>query len=159
VPVFLPQRLVRMNMPISPEDLTVHFTSTLMALIRTALEIKLASGEREGMTAAWLEPQLACCSAVLKPQQCQAKWKSHSHSPHSKTRELQGQAAEGSPKPCSAFGQPYPGAVVREMCRALPIPAGSPCVRCNRHKSFCTPLGDYPSTKGGKKTSVAVFLC
>ncbi|XP_010283027.1 PREDICTED: voltage-dependent N-type calcium channel subunit alpha-1B, partial [Phaethon lepturus] len=37
-------RLVRMNMPISPEDLTVHFTSTLMALIRTALEIKLASG-------------------------------------------------------------------------------------------------------------------
>ncbi|PKU30448.1 voltage-dependent n-type calcium channel subunit alpha-1b- hypothetical protein [Limosa lapponica baueri] len=33
-----------MNMPISPEDLTVHFTSTLMALIRTALEIKLASG-------------------------------------------------------------------------------------------------------------------
>ncbi|XP_041908714.1 voltage-dependent N-type calcium channel subunit alpha-1B [Corvus kubaryi] len=41
------KRLVRMNMPISPEDLTVHFTSTLMALIRTALEIKLASGERE----------------------------------------------------------------------------------------------------------------
>lgn len=33
-------------MPISPEDLTVHFTSTLMALIRTALEIKLATGER-----------------------------------------------------------------------------------------------------------------
>ncbi len=39
-----PQRLVRMNMPIA-EDSTVHFTSTLMALIRTALEIKLASGE------------------------------------------------------------------------------------------------------------------
>ncbi|KFV99944.1 Voltage-dependent N-type calcium channel subunit alpha-1B, partial [Fulmarus glacialis] len=38
------KRLVRMNMPISPEDLTVHFTSTLMALIRTALEIKIASG-------------------------------------------------------------------------------------------------------------------
>lgn len=31
-------------MPIA-EDSTVHFTSTLMALIRTALEIKLASGE------------------------------------------------------------------------------------------------------------------
>lgn len=44
-----PQRLVRMNMPISPEDLTVHFTSTLMALIRTALEIKLATGERGAM--------------------------------------------------------------------------------------------------------------
>ncbi|XP_019396155.1 PREDICTED: voltage-dependent N-type calcium channel subunit alpha-1B isoform X4 [Crocodylus porosus] len=38
------KRLVRMNMPISDQDLTVHFTSTLMALIRTALEIKLASG-------------------------------------------------------------------------------------------------------------------
>uniref|UniRef100_A0AAY4EPQ5 Voltage-dependent N-type calcium channel subunit alpha n=1 Tax=Denticeps clupeoides TaxID=299321 RepID=A0AAY4EPQ5_9TELE len=36
------KRLVRMNMPIA-EDNTVHFTSTLMALIRTALEIKLAS--------------------------------------------------------------------------------------------------------------------
>ncbi|KAG7476842.1 hypothetical protein MATL_G00087110 [Megalops atlanticus] len=37
------KRLVKMNMPIA-EDNTVHFTSTLMALIRTALEIKLASG-------------------------------------------------------------------------------------------------------------------
>jgi len=35
-----------MNMPISNDDMTVHFTSTLMALIRTALEIKLAPGER-----------------------------------------------------------------------------------------------------------------
>jgi len=34
-----------MNMPIA-DDNTVHFTSTLMALIRTALEIKLASGQR-----------------------------------------------------------------------------------------------------------------
>lgn len=41
----LPQRLVRMNMPISNDDLSVHFTSTLMALIRTALEIKLATGK------------------------------------------------------------------------------------------------------------------
>ncbi|KAG2456241.1 CAC1B protein, partial [Polypterus senegalus] len=32
-----------MNMPIA-EDNSVHFTSTLTALIRTALEIKLASG-------------------------------------------------------------------------------------------------------------------
>lgn len=43
--LFLPQRLVRMNMPISNDDLSVHFTSTLMALIRTALEIKLATGK------------------------------------------------------------------------------------------------------------------
>lgn len=38
-----------MNMPISNEDMTVHFTSTLMALIRTALEIKLAPGESGGL--------------------------------------------------------------------------------------------------------------
>uniref|UniRef100_A0A3B3UJX3 Voltage-dependent N-type calcium channel subunit alpha n=1 Tax=Poecilia latipinna TaxID=48699 RepID=A0A3B3UJX3_9TELE len=37
------KRLVKMNMPIA-DDNTVHFTSTLMGLIRTALEIKLASG-------------------------------------------------------------------------------------------------------------------
>ncbi|XP_062867334.1 voltage-dependent N-type calcium channel subunit alpha-1B [Trichomycterus rosablanca] len=37
------KRLVRMNMPIA-DDNTVHFTSTLMGLIRTALDIKLASG-------------------------------------------------------------------------------------------------------------------
>lgn len=44
-----PQRLVRMNMPIA-EDNTVHFTSTLMGLIRTALDIKLASGEGKTTT-------------------------------------------------------------------------------------------------------------
>ncbi|XP_068454963.1 calcium channel, voltage-dependent, N type, alpha 1B subunit, a isoform X14 [Clinocottus analis] len=37
------KRLVKMNMSIA-DDNSVHFTSTLMALIRTALEIKLASG-------------------------------------------------------------------------------------------------------------------
>uniref|UniRef100_A0A665WU27 Calcium channel, voltage-dependent, R type, alpha 1E subunit b n=1 Tax=Echeneis naucrates TaxID=173247 RepID=A0A665WU27_ECHNA len=35
------KRLVLMNMPVD-EDMTVHFTSTLMSLIRTALEIKIA---------------------------------------------------------------------------------------------------------------------
>ncbi|XP_067825703.1 calcium channel, voltage-dependent, N type, alpha 1B subunit, a [Heptranchias perlo] len=37
------KRLVRMNMPIA-EDGSVHFTSTLMALIRTALDVKIAGG-------------------------------------------------------------------------------------------------------------------
>ncbi|KAK0141777.1 putative voltage-dependent R-type calcium channel subunit alpha-1E [Merluccius polli] len=37
------QRLVLMNMPVD-EGMTVHFTSTLMALIRTALEVKIARG-------------------------------------------------------------------------------------------------------------------
>ncbi|PIO39579.1 hypothetical protein AB205_0040340 [Aquarana catesbeiana] len=36
-------RLVLMNMPVT-EDMTVHFTSTLMALIRTALDVKIAKG-------------------------------------------------------------------------------------------------------------------
>lgn len=40
-----------MNMPVA-EDMTVHFTSTLMALIRTALDIKIAKGQpREGKRA------------------------------------------------------------------------------------------------------------
>ncbi|XP_077572355.1 voltage-dependent R-type calcium channel subunit alpha-1E isoform X1 [Stigmatopora nigra] len=37
------KRLILMNMPVD-EDMSVHFTSTLMALIRTALEVKLARG-------------------------------------------------------------------------------------------------------------------
>ncbi|KAL4634881.1 voltage-dependent R-type calcium channel subunit alpha-1E isoform X3 [Arapaima gigas] len=37
------KRLVLMNMPVD-EEMTVHFTSTLMALIRTALEIKIPKG-------------------------------------------------------------------------------------------------------------------
>ncbi|TEA24699.1 hypothetical protein DBR06_SOUSAS6310079, partial [Sousa chinensis] len=43
------ERLVHMNMPISNEDMTVHFTFTLMVLIRTALEIKLAPGEQASL--------------------------------------------------------------------------------------------------------------
>ncbi|XP_073727831.1 voltage-dependent R-type calcium channel subunit alpha-1E [Misgurnus anguillicaudatus] len=37
------KRLVLMNMPVD-DDMTVHFTSTLMSLIRTALDIKIARG-------------------------------------------------------------------------------------------------------------------
>ncbi|XP_073724142.1 voltage-dependent R-type calcium channel subunit alpha-1E isoform X2 [Misgurnus anguillicaudatus] len=37
------KRLVLMNMPVD-DEMTVHFTSTLMALIRTALDIKIARG-------------------------------------------------------------------------------------------------------------------
>ena len=35
-----------MNMPVD-DDMSVHFTSTLMALIRTALEVKIARGQNE----------------------------------------------------------------------------------------------------------------
>ncbi|KAL6459367.1 hypothetical protein MHYP_G00328390 [Metynnis hypsauchen] len=37
------KRLILMNMPVD-DEMTVHFTSTLMALIRTALEVKIARG-------------------------------------------------------------------------------------------------------------------
>ncbi|XP_048832652.1 voltage-dependent R-type calcium channel subunit alpha-1E isoform X2 [Brienomyrus brachyistius] len=40
------KRLMLMNMPVD-EELSVHFTSTLMALIRTALKIKIAIGEED----------------------------------------------------------------------------------------------------------------
>ncbi|KAL7831567.1 hypothetical protein SRHO_G00310700 [Serrasalmus rhombeus] len=38
-----PKRLLRMDLPVA-DDNTVHFNSTLMALIRTALDIKIAKG-------------------------------------------------------------------------------------------------------------------
>lgn len=38
------QRLLRMDLPVA-DDNTVHFNSTLMALIRTALDIKIAKGK------------------------------------------------------------------------------------------------------------------
>lgn len=43
-----------MNMPVA-EDMTVHFTSTLMALIRTALDIKIAKGELRSKEKGMLE--------------------------------------------------------------------------------------------------------
>uniref|UniRef100_A0A8C3WQF3 Voltage-dependent N-type calcium channel subunit alpha n=1 Tax=Catagonus wagneri TaxID=51154 RepID=A0A8C3WQF3_9CETA len=60
------KRLVRMNMPISSEDMTVHFTSTLMALIRTALEIKLApAGTKQHQCDAELRKEISCVWANL----------------------------------------------------------------------------------------------
>uniref|UniRef100_A0A2K5ZX53 Voltage-dependent N-type calcium channel subunit alpha-1B n=1 Tax=Mandrillus leucophaeus TaxID=9568 RepID=A0A2K5ZX53_MANLE len=60
------KRLVRMNMPISSEDMTVHFTSTLMALIRTALEIKLApAGTKQHQCDAELRKEISVVWANL----------------------------------------------------------------------------------------------
>nr|KAF6433009.1 calcium voltage-gated channel subunit alpha1 B [Molossus molossus] len=60
------KRLVRMNMPISSEDMTVHFTSTLMALIRTALDIKLApAGTKQHQCDAELRKEMASVWANL----------------------------------------------------------------------------------------------
>lgn len=146
-------------MPISPEDLTVHFTSTLMALIRTALEIKLASGEREGMTAAWLEPQLACCSAVLKPQQCQARWKSHFHSVHPKYERAPGTGSRGESRALSCLWSAI--SWLRRCAELWPSqlswePHACPVI----HMSFCTSLCDYSSMREKKKqTTVLLSAC
>ncbi|XP_078006052.1 LOW QUALITY PROTEIN: voltage-dependent N-type calcium channel subunit alpha-1B [Phascolarctos cinereus] len=60
------KRLVRMNMPISNEDMTVHFTSTLMALIRTALDIKLApAGMKQHQCDAELRKEISSVWANL----------------------------------------------------------------------------------------------
>lgn len=64
------QRLVLMNMPVD-EDMTVHFTSTLMSLIRTALEIKIARGQNDisdkriKLTCIFLENAMHACSSVF----------------------------------------------------------------------------------------------
>lgn len=48
-----------MDLPVA-DDNTVHFNSTLMAMIRTALDIKIAKGkDRDGSgegRAGWMEP-------------------------------------------------------------------------------------------------------
>ncbi|KAH0615534.1 hypothetical protein JD844_004917 [Phrynosoma platyrhinos] len=62
------KRLVRMNMPISNDDLSVHFTSTLMALIRTALEIKLASGILQHQCDAELRKEISLVWPNLSPK-------------------------------------------------------------------------------------------
>lgn len=56
-----------MNMPISNDDMTVHFTSTLMALIRTALEIKLAPGERGSLEGGGAGPKAGPCDCAACP--------------------------------------------------------------------------------------------
>uniref|UniRef100_A0ABM5F6U6 Voltage-dependent N-type calcium channel subunit alpha n=1 Tax=Pogona vitticeps TaxID=103695 RepID=A0ABM5F6U6_9SAUR len=62
------KRLVRMNMPISNDDLSVHFTSTLMALIRTALDIKLASGALQQQCDAELRKEISLVWPNLSPK-------------------------------------------------------------------------------------------
>lgn len=123
-PRFSLQRLVRMNMPISPEDLTVHFTSTLMALIRTALEIKLASGEREVMSDSTrgLKLQLFCWLGVLpKPQKFCPRWKSCFPIACMRSASAQGQGSFGDRQQRGVLsitlplGWPHPGIPVDEM--------------------------------------------
>lgn len=50
------QRLLRMDLPVA-DDNTVHFNSTLMALIRTALDIKIAKGRGWDPTITTTQPR------------------------------------------------------------------------------------------------------
>jgi len=43
--VLLLQKLIRMNMPVA-RDGTVHFSTTLLALVRESLDIKMGPGTR-----------------------------------------------------------------------------------------------------------------
>ena len=52
------QRLLRMDLPVA-DDNTVHFNSTLIALIRTALDIKIAKGKGVQGRAGWRRPRRA----------------------------------------------------------------------------------------------------
>uniref|UniRef100_P56698-2 Isoform 2 of Probable voltage-dependent N-type calcium channel subunit alpha-1B n=1 Tax=Diplobatis ommata TaxID=1870830 RepID=P56698-2 len=71
------KRLVRMNMPIA-EDGSVHFTSTLMALIRTALDVKISPGGayqqqcdaelRKEITAVWPNLSQKFLDILVPPQ-------------------------------------------------------------------------------------------
>ncbi|TMS15284.1 hypothetical protein E3U43_021746 [Larimichthys crocea] len=51
------QRLLRMDLPVA-DDNTVHFNSTLMALIRTALDIKIAKGAEGGVDKHQMDAEL-----------------------------------------------------------------------------------------------------
>ncbi|KAJ8254227.1 hypothetical protein COCON_G00208390 [Conger conger] len=51
------ERLLRMDLPVA-EDNSVHFNSTLMALIRTALDIKIAKGAEGGVDKHQMDSEL-----------------------------------------------------------------------------------------------------
>ncbi|XP_026107529.1 voltage-dependent P/Q-type calcium channel subunit alpha-1A-like isoform X2 [Carassius auratus] len=51
------KRLLRMDLPVA-DDNTVHFNSTLMALIRTALDIKIAKGGEGGVDKHQMDAEL-----------------------------------------------------------------------------------------------------
>uniref|UniRef100_A0A8C4M4B8 Voltage-dependent N-type calcium channel subunit alpha n=1 Tax=Equus asinus asinus TaxID=83772 RepID=A0A8C4M4B8_EQUAS len=122
------KRLVRMNMPISNEDMTVHFTSTLMALIRTALEIKLApAGTKQHQCDAELRKEISSVWANL-PQ----KTLDLLVPPHKLGRAFQGEG--------QARWSLSPGPSVR--------PSGGPCQTCFPPGSSTCMSGEMPQLWG-----------
>uniref|UniRef100_A0A6I8P6Y4 Voltage-dependent P/Q-type calcium channel subunit alpha-1A n=1 Tax=Ornithorhynchus anatinus TaxID=9258 RepID=A0A6I8P6Y4_ORNAN len=72
------KRLLRMDLPVA-DDNTVHFNSTLMALIRTALDIKIAKGAdkqqmdaelRKEMMAIWPNLSQKTLDLLVTPHKC-----------------------------------------------------------------------------------------
>uniref|UniRef100_A0A452TGD3 Voltage-dependent P/Q-type calcium channel subunit alpha n=1 Tax=Ursus maritimus TaxID=29073 RepID=A0A452TGD3_URSMA len=75
------KRLLRMDLPVA-DDNTVHFNSTLMALIRTALDIKIAKGGadkqqmdaelRKEMMAIWPNLSQKTLDLLVTPHKCKS---------------------------------------------------------------------------------------
>uniref|UniRef100_A0A452THY8 Voltage-dependent P/Q-type calcium channel subunit alpha-1A n=1 Tax=Ursus maritimus TaxID=29073 RepID=A0A452THY8_URSMA len=75
------KRLLRMDLPVA-DDNTVHFNSTLMALIRTALDIKIAKGKadkqqmdaelRKEMMAIWPNLSQKTLDLLVTPHKCKS---------------------------------------------------------------------------------------
>ncbi|XP_053753299.1 LOW QUALITY PROTEIN: voltage-dependent P/Q-type calcium channel subunit alpha-1A [Panthera pardus] len=76
------KRLLRMDLPVA-DDNTVHFNSTLMALIRTALDIKIAKGGadkqqmdaelRKEMMAIWPNLSQKTLDLLVTPHKCKSR--------------------------------------------------------------------------------------
>ena len=62
-----------MNMPVA-EDMTVHFTSTLMALIRTALDIKIAKGKVDVVERGQSQGGFRATSTLSRLRTSQPNW-------------------------------------------------------------------------------------
>uniref|UniRef100_H9G9Q8 Voltage-dependent P/Q-type calcium channel subunit alpha-1A n=1 Tax=Anolis carolinensis TaxID=28377 RepID=H9G9Q8_ANOCA len=73
------KRLLRMDLPVA-DDNTVHFNSTLMALIRTALDIKIAKADkqqmdselRKEMMAIWPNLSQKTLDLLVTPHKCKS---------------------------------------------------------------------------------------
>ncbi|CAB1321731.1 unnamed protein product, partial [Coregonus sp. 'balchen'] len=116
------KRLVKMNMPIA-DDNTVHFTSTLMALIRTALEIKLSSGMvAQRLSDAELKKELSTVWPSLSQKTMDllgkvgALFKPILPLAHKQEKE---KAMNNMEPPCELLPQPQPQALPRPIATLL----------------------------------------
>uniref|UniRef100_A0A4W6ENS3 Voltage-dependent P/Q-type calcium channel subunit alpha-1A n=1 Tax=Lates calcarifer TaxID=8187 RepID=A0A4W6ENS3_LATCA len=155
------KRLLRMDLPVA-DDNTVHFNSTLMALIRTALDIKIAKGGidkhqmdaelRKEMMAIWPNLSQKTLDLLVTPHKCKlqsvgagtATWLGCSHpcaTQCSNIVSLHGSSSvSGSPVPStSGTSTPRRGRRQLPQTPATPRPhvTYSPVVR----KAMPTPPG------------------